>query len=201
MNELCQHHSLSQRLFAIKNTLLAQHRSKANDSVEAVVAILIREDDAGALSILLIHRTERENDAWSGQMGLPGGRVEKTDSSTMHALEREVREEVGIDLRKVGELLGLLTIGHPMRRTGMQVQPWVYGLKGKPEVAIGPEVQEAIWAPVSKLLSNSASAQVKIKGEDWTVPAFLIDGRIVWGFTHRVLSELLEIPGVAGSSQ
>ncbi len=184
-------------MLAIKRTLLTQHRSRENDPVEAVVGILIMDDNPVGLSILLIHRIERDDDPWSGQMGLPGGRVEESDSSTKHALEREVREEVGIDLQRVGEEIGLLSIGHPMRRTEMKVQPRVYGLKTKPEVVIGPEVKEAFWIPVSKLLSNSGSAQVQIRGEVREVPAFLIDGRVVWGFTHRVLSELLEILRVA----
>jgi hypothetical protein len=30
------------------------------------------------------------------------------------------------------------------------------------------------------------------------VEAFLVDGRVVWGFTYRVLNELLAVPGVIG---
>ena len=188
--------SLSDTFLGIKRTLQAQRRSRENDYVDAVVAVLLLEDHVGALSILIIRRMERDDDPWSGQMGLPGGRVEKTDSSTRFAVEREVREEVGIDLRTAGEALGLLTLGHPMRRTSIQVQPWVYGLKQKPRVDIGPEVQEAVWAPVSSLRPNSTTAQVRIREEVRDVPAFVIDGRIIWGFTHRVLSELLDIPEI-----
>jgi 8-oxo-dGTP pyrophosphatase MutT (NUDIX family) len=196
VNDVDDRQSLSDRFLGIKRTLQAQNRSGENDHVEAVVAVLLLEDHAGTLSILIIRRKERDDDPWSGQMGLPGGRVEKTDPSTKYAVEREVREEVGIDLRSAGEALGLLTLGHPMRRTGIQVQPWVYGLKQKPRVDIGPEVQEAVWVPISKLRPNSTTAQVRIREEVRDVPAFVIDGRIIWGFTHRVLSELLEIPEV-----
>ncbi len=196
MNSVDDRQPLSDRFLSIKRTLQAQNRSGENDHVDAVVAVLLLEDHVGALSILIIRRVERDDDPWSGQMGLPGGRVEKTDPSTKYAVEREVREEVGIDLGSAGGALGLLTLGHPMRRTGIQVQPWVYGLKQKPGVDIGPEVQEAVWVPVSSLRPNSTTSQVRIREEVRDVPAFVIDGRIIWGFTHRVLSELLEIPGV-----
>lgn len=185
--------TLDNRFLGIKRTLQAQNRSTENDRAEAVVAVLLLEDHVDSLSVLMIRRIERDDDPWSGQMALPGGRVEKTDPSTRFAVEREVREEVGVDLRTAGESLGLLSLGHPMRRTGMQVQPWVYGLNPKPRVDIGPEVKEAVWIPVYDLRARSTMAQVRIREEIRAVPAFVVDGRIIWGFTHRVLSELLEI--------
>ncbi len=185
--------TLDNRFLGIKRTLQAQNRSTENDRAEAVVAVLLLEDHVDSLSVLMIRRIERDDDPWSGQMALPGGRVEKTDPSTRFAVEREVREEVGVDLRTAGESLGLLSLGHPMRRTGMQVQPWVYGLNPKPRVDIGPEVKEAVWIPVYDLRARSTMAQVRIREEIRAVPAFVVDGRIIWGFTHRVLSEILEI--------
>ena len=193
MSDVADRQILGNRFLSIRRILQAQNRSAENDLVEAVVAVLLLEDYADTLSVLIIRRVERDDDPWSGQMGLPGGRVEKTDPSTRFAVEREVREEVGIDLQSVAETLGLLSLGHPMRRTGMQVQPWVYGLKHKPRLKIGPEVQEAVWTPMPKLRTNSTMAKVRIREEVRDVPAFVIDGRIIWGFTHRVLSELLEI--------
>ena len=193
MNDVTKRQTLHNRLLYIRKTLQAQNRSTENDSAEAVVAVLLVGDNVDALSVLIIRRIERDDDPWSGQMALPGGRVEQTDPSARFAIEREVREEVGIDLQTAGESLGLLSLGHPMRRTEMQVQPWVYGLNPKPRVEIGPEVQEGVWSPVSSLSARATMAPVSIRGELRDVPAFVVDGRIIWGFTHRVLSELLEI--------
>jgi 8-oxo-dGTP pyrophosphatase MutT (NUDIX family) len=164
--------------------------------MDAVVAILIYEDSEDKLNTLLIHRVERPSDPWSGQIGLPGGRVEKSDASTRQALEREVREEVGLELKREGEPLGTLSVGHPGRRTEMRVQPWVYGLHRQPDVTIGPEVQRAFWVSLSKLPSLNGISEIEIRGTRMQVDAFLIDGRVVWGFTYRVLTELLAIPGV-----
>ncbi len=194
MNELSQRLSLSGRLQKLRETLSAQRRSGEKDPVEAVVAILLFEDPNSGLNTLLIHRMQRRDDPWSGQIGLPGGRIEKTDPSSRDALKREVREEVGIDLDSEGEELGRLGVGYPARRMEMKVQPWAYGLKRRPEVIIGPEVEEAFWVPLSGLPSKSTTTEVEIRGERRSVEAFLVDGKIVWGFTHRVLTELLQIP-------
>ena len=188
--------ALSERLTKLKENLSSNPRSSNNEHVDAVVAILLYQDAPNELSTLLIHRVERISDPWSGQIGLPGGRIEKFDASTQEALEREVREEVGLELSEEGELLGLLSVGHPGRRVEMRVQPWVHGLHRRPNVTVGPEVQHAFWVPLSKLPSLKGTSEVEIRGTRILVEAFLVDGRVVWGFTYRVLNELLAIPGV-----
>ena len=189
---------LSKRLTRLKENLSSNPRSGRDERVDAVVGLLLYQESATELSTLLIHRVERTNDPWSGQIGLPGGRVEKSDGSTRDALEREVREEVGLELSKEGELLGLLSVGHPGRRIEMKVQPWVYGLHSRPKVTIGPEVQDAFWVSLSKLPSLKGISEVEIRGTRISVEGFLMEGRFVWGFTYRVLNELLAVPGVIG---
>ena len=190
--------ALSQRLMRLKENLSANPRSSSNERVDAVVAILLYQDSADELSTLLIHRMERSNDPWSGQIGLPGGRVEKFDGSTQEALEREVREEVGLELGREGEQLGVLSVGHPGRRLEMKVQPWVYGFQRRPEVTTGPEIQQAFWVSLSQLPSLRGTSEVDIRGTRMPVDAFLVDGKVVWGFTYRVLNEILAVLGVLG---
>lgn len=187
---------LGERLKSLKENLSSNPRSSSEEHVDAVVGILLYQESVDELNTLLIHRVERSSDPWSGQVGLPGGRVAEFDGSTMEALEREVREEVGVELNKEGELLGLLSVGHPGRRTEMKVQPWVYGLHRQPKVTSGPEVQHAFWVSLSKLPSVRGTSEVEIRGTRITVEAFLVDGRVVWGFTYRVLNELLAVTGV-----
>jgi hypothetical protein len=85
-----------------------------------------------------------------------------------------------------------------MRNIEMRVQPLVYGLRRRPEVNVGPEVQQAFWVSLSKLPSLRGLSEVEIRGMRREVEAFLVDGRIVWGFTYRVLSELLAVRDVLG---
>jgi 8-oxo-dGTP pyrophosphatase MutT (NUDIX family) len=176
----------------LKEILATRNLSGTEEPVDAVVALLLHEHDSDQ-DILLIHRAERINDPWSGQIGLPGGRVEKTDVSTRAALNREVSEEIGLDLSTKGRELGTLSIGSPMRRLDMKVQPWVYALTSRPEIRTSSEVRDVFWVSVSRLPSLRSSTEIEIRGIRREVDAFLVDGRVVWGYTHRVLNELLSI--------
>jgi len=190
---LAQDSRLNPRLSRLKETLSTKHLSGTDENVQAVVAVLLQEETSSDLNILLIRRAERIDDPWSGQIGLPGGRVARSDPSARAALRREVSEEVGLDLDKESDELGTLSLGSPMRRLEMKVQPWVYGLRHRPEIRTGAEVQEAFWVSLSRLPSLRTTTEIEIRGTRRSVEAFLVDGRVVWGFTHRVLEELLSL--------
>jgi 8-oxo-dGTP pyrophosphatase MutT (NUDIX family) len=192
VSSLAYHDSLGPALTKLKETLSTRKLSGTEEPVDAVVALLLHEHGSD-LDLLLIHRAERITDPWSGQIGLPGGRVERTDLSPRAALKREVREEIGLDLNNDGTELGTLSVGSPMRQLDMKVQPWVFALAGRPEIKISPEVQESFWVQVSRLPSLRTSTEIEIRGTRREVDAFLVDRRVVWGYTHRVLSELLSI--------
>ena len=145
------------------------------------------------LQTLLVQRAEREGDPWSGQIGLPGGRVKQDAETPRTALHREVDEEVGIKLKEVGVELGSLSVGHPMRRIEMRVQPWVYGLRIKPRVNIGPEIADSLWVNLAELPLKMKTSEITVRDKPWSVESFVVEGKIVWGFTYRVLTELLPI--------
>ena len=161
--------------------------------MEAVVAILLWDEPGRGLQTLLVQRAEREGDPWSGQIGLPGGRVKQGAETPRTALHREVDEEVGITLEEVGVELGSLSVGHPMRRLEMKVQPWVYGLMIKPSVSIGPEIAGSFWVNLAELPLKMKMSEITVRHKPWSVESFVVDGKIVWGFTYRVLTELLPI--------
>ncbi len=184
---------LSSNLLHVKDELASIHRSGDGDHVEAVVAILLWDEPRKGLQTLLVQRAEREGDPWSGQIGLPGGRVKQAVESPRAALHREVDEEVGVKLEEVGVELGSLSVGQPMRRIEMRVQPWVYGLRVKPMVSIGPEIASSFWVNLTELPSMIKMSEVTIRNEPRSVESFVVEGKIVWGFTYRVLTELIPI--------
>jgi 8-oxo-dGTP pyrophosphatase MutT (NUDIX family) len=184
---------LSSNLLHLKEELGSAPRSSDGERVEAVVAILLWDEPGIGLQTLLVQRAEREGDPWSGQIGLPGGRVRQTVESPRAAIHREVEEEVGINLMEVGVELGSLSVGHPMRRIEMQVQPWVYGLKIKPKVRIGSEIAGSFWVNLLELPSKKKMSDITIRNQSLSVESYLVEGKVVWGFTYRVLTELLPI--------
>lgn len=184
---------LSSNLLHLKQVLGSPLRSIDGERVEAVVAILLWDEPGRGLQTLLVQRAEREGDPWSGQIGLPGGRVRQTVESPRAAIHREVEEEVGINLMEVGVELGSLSVGHPMRRIEMRVQPWVYGLKIKPKVRIGSEIADSFWVNLLELSSKKKMSDITIRNQSLSVESYLVEGKVVWGFTYRVLTELLPI--------
>ena len=84
-------------------------------------------------------------------------------------------------------------MGHPMRRMELRVQPFVYGLRVKPKVSIGSEIASSFWVNVVELPSKMKMSEIMIRNEPRSVESFVVEGRVVWGFTYRVLTELIPI--------
>ncbi|TMI67762.1 CoA pyrophosphatase [Candidatus Bathyarchaeota archaeon] len=173
--------------------LLSSQPPTRNDGVEAVVGMLLIEKTNNDLEILLEQRAERTGDPWSGHIGLPGGRIKSSDKSPFDACKREVMEEVGIDLGREGELLGSLTPGFPWNRPELKVQPIIYKLHKRPILRTGSEVVSAFWVALSELPGMRKQSDVSTRLGPRTVDSFYVDGRVVWGFTFRVLNELLSL--------
>jgi 8-oxo-dGTP pyrophosphatase MutT (NUDIX family) len=162
-------------------------------SETAAVAVIFGDAATGEEQILLIRRSDREGDPWSGHIALPGGRVEKEDGSFRAAAARETREEVGIDLDANARFLGYLG---PLRaRTrSIWVVPSVFLSDGVPIVTSSAEVASYKWMPFQAVVAPESRSTYEPKGhqEGRTFPAFERDGYLVWGLTERILSTLAE---------
>jgi 8-oxo-dGTP pyrophosphatase MutT (NUDIX family) len=160
----------------------------------AAVALVLAPDGqtASAPRVLLLRRSERVGDPWSGHMALPGGHEDPGDGDLLHTARRETLEEVGIDLSSA-ELLGHLDDVSPMRSSEIAVRPFVFWTPRAPSVTLSDEVTEVVWVPLRALAEGSLNAtrQVTIGDRVLTVPAYVIDERVVWGMTFRVLSRFI----------
>ena len=133
----------------------------------------------------------------TGQVALPGGRVDQGETFEAAAL-REATEEIGVDPNAV-EVLGRLTPLH-IPVSGFLLHPIVGYTSMRPAFQRAEwEVARIIEAPVN-LLSDPAVVKREIrtrvvKGQsiDVDVPYFDIDGEKVWGATAMVLAEFCAI--------
>src|SRR3954469_10008723 len=117
---------------------------------EAAVALL---HAVAADSVLLIRRTEREGDSWSGQWSLPGGRRDPGDVDLLHTALRELEEECGIRLRRA-DVESAMPERLARRRVGpyLMVAPFVFRVDSELATILDPlEAAHAEWVPLSLL--------------------------------------------------
>jgi len=155
----------------------------------AAVAIVINPDDRGG-AILLIRRTERSGDPWSGQIGFPGGHKSPGDEGLLQTAIREAEEEVGIELVQ-HELLGALPLVTTRSRR-VQVAPFAFALEFPVTLRANREVAESFWVPLVELARLEVRARAVHADEGtFEVPSYDYNGRIIWGLTFRIINLLL----------
>jgi 8-oxo-dGTP pyrophosphatase MutT (NUDIX family) len=133
----------------------------------------------------------------TGQVSLPGGRVDQGESFEDAAL-REAEEEIGVDPRAV-QLLGRLTPLH-IPVSGYILHPVIGFTSMRPAFQRAEwEVARIIEAPVS-ILNDPRSRKREMRSRsvngqtmEVDVPFYDIDGEKVWGATAMVLAEFCAI--------
>jgi len=156
----------------------------------ASVSIILK--DRTNPSTLLIRRADRSGDPWSGQVAFPGGKMQESDRSVRATAARETAEELSLDLDTHARFLGYF--GKFRTHTGeIDVIPSVFELTTESPLRPNGEVASYRWVELRRFL-DSASRSVyrsEFGGETRELPAYKVDGLVVWGLTHRILSSLL----------
>jgi 8-oxo-dGTP pyrophosphatase MutT (NUDIX family) len=188
-------------LVRVRQSLYGHSPAPLERPRRAAVAVVLGGEPIAPL-VLLVRRTERPSDPWSGHMALPGGHAEPSDASLFETARREAHEEVGVDL-SAAELLGQLDDVSPLTSSNISVRPFVFWLGAQVPLLLSPEVSEALWVPVAALAGGELRAdhEVQLPDRRMIVPAFVVEQRVVWGMTFRVLEMLLARILLTSSSQ
>jgi 8-oxo-dGTP pyrophosphatase MutT (NUDIX family) len=163
------------------------------DARQSSVMILLYPDKNVAYLPLILRPTY--TGAHSGQISLPGGKEEPDDLSREHTALREMEEEIGVSANDV-VLLGNLTEIY-VAASNFRVMPVVGYLNFKPNFI--PEIKEVAEILISPLEAIIAVERKKEKemliGGQFAInsPYFDINGKVVWGATAMILSELATI--------
>jgi 8-oxo-dGTP pyrophosphatase MutT (NUDIX family) len=158
---------------------------------DGAALLLVYPHDATLHFALTVRGAELRNH--TGQVSLPGGRVDAGESFEAAAL-REAQEEIGVDPRAV-ELIGRLTPLH-IPVSGYLLHPVVGFATMRPAFQRAEwEVARIIEAPVS-VLSDAGVLKRELRTRivngqtiDVDVPYYDIEGEKVWGATAMVLAE------------
>jgi 8-oxo-dGTP pyrophosphatase MutT (NUDIX family) len=168
----------------------------------AAVALIL-QPQAGELGVLMIRRSEREGDPWSGHMAFPGGRLEPDDGSALDAARRETAEEVGLHLGAGEPCIGRLSELNAVNRRfrgGLIITPFVFRLNRRVNFHPNHEVAEVVWVPLEFLLDadNREEMLWERGGVRLRLPCYLYEGRRIWGLSLQMLDELMDV--VVGKS-
>ena len=135
-------------------------------SCEAATVAFVTKD----AKVLLIKRTENPDDPWSGQIALPGGRVEPGENCEQTA-KREAFEEIG----KLPDNLVFIGVFSPLNRP---VKVYAYlscADEFKPKID-PKEVEEAFWFNLREVKCDEDFIRYK--------------NYVIWGMTLRILKEI-----------
>lgn len=180
----------------MEDTLRARAASEpgAHPTSRCSVAAVLHFD--GPPRVLMMQRTVRSGDPWSGQVSLPGGKWKRDDVDLVATAVREAEEEVGIQLAPERELVARLET----QRThigGVDVTPFVFRVNEVPETRTSAEAASVFWLPLERAASGELDGEFR-----WDqgqvirrMPCWNYEGRVVWGLTHRILSGLLDLAG------
>jgi 8-oxo-dGTP pyrophosphatase MutT (NUDIX family) len=163
----------------------------------AAVAIVLRGLTVEP-QLLLMRRAEHPEDPWSGQISFPGGGHDVGDTDLLATAVRETHEEVGIDLTTSARLLCRLNTVQAMargRRLDMDITPFVFGLQGEPSLVPNEETAEAFWIPLAPLATGELQIEYDYEhaGVVMKLPAWRYEGHVIWGLTHRMIAQLLDV--------
>ncbi len=170
--------------------LQALDMSKRNPRKAAVLALFYPNGQQETHLLCILRK--KYAGVHSNQVGFPGGKVERTDTDLAHTALRETEEEVGVPQQDITLVRQLTQIYIPP--SNFEVAPFV-GLykRPRPFVKQDAEVEMVLEIPVRHFLSDMNMVQEKLAtsyAQDIEVPAFKLNGYIIWGATAMMMNEI-----------
>ncbi len=169
------------------------HPDPGRSDAQASALIVLRRSGPDA-EVMVIERARRDGDPTSGQISLPGGRLESEDTDLRATALREFEEEIGLSRRDLNGPPTFVGLAHASI-FDLSVAIFADVLRAGREVPIdyhSPEVTTVFWLPRSSLESTEGVVRETTQGPK-EVEATVHNGFVIWGFTRRVLRDFFEL--------
>ena len=157
----------------------------------AVLIGLVSRRKSSGLDVIMIRRTDGLR-VHSGEVALPGGKIEPEDASPVEAALREAEEEVGL-LCSVVEPVGLLA-PYPTP-SGFRIFPVIGLVDGTPALIPNPgEVAEVFSVPLDFVLDPGNHREEFVEGASGRRHYFSLQygQHRIWGVTGNILRRFYE---------
>lgn len=177
-----------------RRELIEQQREAMKTSKKSAVMALFYPDEKQVTKLILILRKTYKG-VHSAQVGFPGGRAEQEDASFMQTALRETWEEIGVAMHSIEVLKEMTELYIPP--SNFTVYPFFGITRSTPRfIKQDEEVEDLIEVYLMDFLDENSVTNVKVMTsleKEIKVPAFLLNGHIVWGATAMMLSELKDL--------
>lgn len=168
-------------------------RDKDTAKRAGVLSLFYPSENFETRLILILRKTYEG--VHSAQVGFPGGKLEEEDISIQDTALRETEEEVGISRETISVLKKLTEIYIPP--SNFFVQPFLGITTESPKFIPQEEEVEALIEVTLHDFMNDANIITKTLSTSYAhsieVPAFHLNGHVVWGATAMMLNEVREL--------
>lgn len=177
-----------------RKELIETYREKMVHAKKAGVLALFYPDRLDKTRLVLILRKTYKG-VHSAQIGFPGGKLEPQDQDLQMTAVRETFEEVGVHEEMVTVVKEMTQVYIPP--SNFYVQPFIGISTQTPEFRKqDEEVEDIVEVLLDHLLDDKSVVTRSVAtsyNREIEVPAFQLNGHIVWGATAMMLSEIKDL--------
>jgi len=176
-----------------KQLINKQKETIKNAKQAGVLALFYPNSNHQTTLVLILRKTYKG--VHSAQVAFPGGKLEEEDASLEQTAIRETFEEVGVPIKTIEIVKRVSQVYIPP--SNFYVQPYIgFARKNLCFIKQEDEVEAIIEVPLNHLLDDNMVVNQNVKtsySAEVEVPAFKLNGYIVWGATAMVLSEIKDL--------
>lgn len=177
-----------------RGELVSRYKEAMKNARRAGVLAMFYPDSSYQTQLALILRKTYKG-VHSAQIGFPGGKYEDDDKTLKQTAIRETFEEIGVEKHKIEVIKQMTEVYIPP--SNFYVQPFIGITHQTPKfIKQEDEVEDILEVALHHFLDEKNVVN-KVVVTSYTtkieVPAFELNGHVVWGATAMMLSEIKDI--------